>query len=267
MKVFISWSGERSRQVAELLNEWIGNVLQHVTPWFSPEMDRGSVWFNSIFNALSETSAGIICLTQDNLNSPWILFESGAIAKGVTANRVCTFAIDIEKEDIQAPLSHFNATQPSQEDMYSLVKTLNAASGDEALNENRLRQVFDAFWPQFWTKFQTILDQTNSPSAQPAKRPQEEVLVEILDTVRRIERDFFSRQRYDHALLAASFPNELLSNSYYIQLSNNRNQQQHLKDLYTLAAIKTLQHAVEDKTGKLNDTDPKHQTISDQTES
>ena len=42
MKVFISWSGERSRKVAELLDEWLQCVIQAVKPFMSSKgIERG----------------------------------------------------------------------------------------------------------------------------------------------------------------------------------------------------------------------------------
>ena len=82
MKVFISWSGERSKQVAQLLDEWINCVIQAVDPYLSLNIDKGDVWLSSINDSLADTSVGIICLTKENLNKPWVLFEAGALAKG-----------------------------------------------------------------------------------------------------------------------------------------------------------------------------------------
>jgi len=89
MKVFISWSGDRSKKVAELLDDWIQCVIQAVNPWMSSkDIDRGALWFTEITDQLANTSIGIVCLTKENRNKPWILFESGALAKGLTEEKL-----------------------------------------------------------------------------------------------------------------------------------------------------------------------------------
>src|ERR1043165_153842 len=106
MKIFISWSGNRSRAVAETLRDWIKCVLQATRPWISTrDIDRGSLWFSEINDQLKDTSVGIICLTQENKNRPWILFEAGALAKGLSSNRVCTLLIDLKSADLEDPLA------------------------------------------------------------------------------------------------------------------------------------------------------------------
>jgi hypothetical protein len=73
MNIFISWSGERSRAVGDLLDDWLQCVIQALNPWMSSkDIDRGALWFSEITNQLKDTTLGIICLTKENLNKPWI---------------------------------------------------------------------------------------------------------------------------------------------------------------------------------------------------
>ena len=95
--------GERSKQVGLLLDEWIKCVIQAINPWISVhDIERGSLWFSEITNQLADTSIGIICLTKENKNKPWIpVFEAGALAKGLTSNRVCTLLVDLNGSDLE----------------------------------------------------------------------------------------------------------------------------------------------------------------------
>src|SRR5688572_1182194 len=121
MNVFISWSGGLSKSVAELLKIWLKCVLQATEPWVSTEdIDKGSIWFGEIGQQLKDTSVGIVCLTRDNLDARWILFEAGGMAKGLTQNRVCTFLVNVNDSDVKPPLSMFNSTKPNREDMFKL---------------------------------------------------------------------------------------------------------------------------------------------------
>jgi hypothetical protein len=59
MKVFLSWSGERSRAIAEALREWIPNVIQAVQPWMSAEdIDKGLRWISEVAIELEQTRFG-----------------------------------------------------------------------------------------------------------------------------------------------------------------------------------------------------------------
>ncbi|HAS8107018.1 TPA: toll/interleukin-1 receptor domain-containing protein, partial [Vibrio vulnificus] len=188
MNVFLSWSGDRSRAVAELLDTWLQCVIQAVDPWMSSkDIDRGSLWFSEINDQLQSTTIGIICLTQENKTKPWILFEAGALAKGLSNSRVCTFLIDLEPTDVGTPLSQFNHTFPTQEGMWELVRTLNNSLKDKALKEKTLELVFETYWPKFESDFNQILKDT--PQAETAeKRGEDDILLEILNSTRAMDR-------------------------------------------------------------------------------
>ena len=184
MKVFLSWSGNRSKEVANLVSDWLCCVIQASRPWVSTrDLDRGSLWFGEINDQLKDTTVGIICLTQENKSRPWILFEAGALAKGLSTARVCTLLVDLEPKDIEDPLAQFNHTLPNRESVLGLVRTLNGTLGTLSLDVRTLEQVFDTYWPQFEQRFKKVLATTESPG--PSKpRPKEDVLGEILENTR-----------------------------------------------------------------------------------
>jgi len=186
MKVFLSWSGERSKETAVLFQEWIRSVLQAVDPWMSTDIDRGAVWFNQIGNQLADTSIGVIFLTQANKNAPWILFEAGALAKGLpSTTKVCTFLVDLSNADVGLPLSNFNSTQATKENVLGLVKTLNNAL-PLPLADAVLTRTYDKFWPDFETKFKEIINR--APLVQLVGRSEKEMIEEILETTRSLDK-------------------------------------------------------------------------------
>ena len=84
MKVFLSWSGQLSKRVAEELRQWLPNVIQALEPWLSSEdIGKGSRWSSHVTSELAASKAGIICVTPDNHNAPWLNFEAGAISNNV----------------------------------------------------------------------------------------------------------------------------------------------------------------------------------------
>lgn len=188
MKVFISWSGERSKKIAELLDDWIQCVIQAVNPWMSSkDIDRGALWFSEISDQLSNTSIGIVCLTKENKNKPWILFESGALAKGLTSNRVCTFLIDLVPTDLENPLAQFNHTFPTRDSIWELVRTINLSCKENALKEATLSKVFDTYYPQFEQEFKEIISTTPDTEVKEVRK-ENDIMLDVLSTVRMLDK-------------------------------------------------------------------------------
>ena len=194
MKVFMSWSGQRSKAVAELLTDWVKCVVQVARPWISTRgIDRGALWYTEINNELADTAVGIICITAENKDAPWILFEAGALAKGLVSARVCTVLVDLFPPDLQPPLAQFNHTLPNRDGMLSLVRTLNSSAPElHRLDPKTLLDVFNTFFPQFERDFAKIIAET--PEVKLAPRNTDDVMAEILEGIRGLNRTARSSQ-------------------------------------------------------------------------
>jgi hypothetical protein len=80
--IFISWSKERAKAAAAALHAWLPNVIQSTRPWMSDkDIDKGTVWLDELKEALSSLKHGIFCLTPENVNEAWLLYEAGVISK------------------------------------------------------------------------------------------------------------------------------------------------------------------------------------------
>jgi hypothetical protein len=166
------------------LNGWLKCVLQATRPWLSTrDIDRGALWFSEIHDQLKDTSVGIVCLTQENKNRPWILFEAGALAKGLSSDRVCTFLIDLKPADLEDPLAQFNHTLPERSSLWELVRTLNNCLTTDALDERILTQVFATYWSQFEKGFSDILSQHPAVEGS-TPRAKDDILADILENTR-----------------------------------------------------------------------------------
>ena len=108
MEVFISWSGSRSEKVAEALHDWLPSVIQSVHPFMSAsDIEKGSRWPRELASHLENAQFGLICLTQDNLEAPWLLFEAGALSKSIEHSKVVPYLYRVSQTQLQGPLAQF----------------------------------------------------------------------------------------------------------------------------------------------------------------
>lgn len=148
MKVFISWSGNRSKKVALIFRDWLPTVIQAIEPFVSSEdIEKGARWNTDIAQELKDSSFGLICVTKDNLNSQWLNFEAGALSKTIDNTYVAPLLFDVKPSELKgSPISQFQATSFSKEDMKRLIETLNNATGS-SLNPTRLDKAFELCYP------------------------------------------------------------------------------------------------------------------------
>ncbi len=183
-KVFLSWSGELSCKLAEALKEWFPNILQFVEPYFSPmDIEKGQKWSSEISEHLESTNIGLLCLTPENLNQPWIIFEAGALSKRIKESKVCTILFNINNADISGPLAIFQHTRFTKEDFKNLLISINNEGGELKLDDKRLDTVFEKWWPDLEQKVKNILNEEVKPKAV-VPRKDREILEEVLDIVR-----------------------------------------------------------------------------------
>jgi hypothetical protein len=186
LRVFLSWSMQRSEAVAQAFRDWLPSVLQNVRPYYTPDdVGKGSRWASEIRGELEGSDFGIIFLTPENISSPWILFEAGALSK-LEKSKVAPLLLGLEPTDVSGPLSQLQLTKFNKDECFKLIKSLNRALETRALEPSVLANVFDKWWPELEEKVQTAM-QLPLPSPGTSKRPERELLEEVLERVRAIQ--------------------------------------------------------------------------------
>ncbi len=204
MKVFISWSGIRSKALANALRDWLPLVLQYVKPWVSDkDIGAGDRWAQSIAGELETSNFGIICITPENLQSEWILFEAGALSKSMLDAKVIPLLFGLELSDLSGPLSQFQAQKVEETGIMEVVRAINKVA-DGQTNEGIVSRLVPQLWPSLKEELERI-----SSTQPPEKhmRPQHEILEELVTSVRGLnsrirdfdpelsEKDRYSRRR------------------------------------------------------------------------
>ena len=194
MKVFISWSKDRSGQIARALSEWLPTVIQAPTYWMSQsDIYAGTRWYLEINSELAETDFGIICVTPENQREPWLMFEAGALAKTITDRTfVVPYLIDMRLGELSLPLSEFHAVQATKEGTFELVKSVNFAlrqNQEKNLLDNHLTAIFDDAWKRLESRLNAL------PEAPAVVEQGEKAENSDLSEVRNMFEELLVRQR------------------------------------------------------------------------
>jgi TIR domain len=181
MDLFMSWSGNRSRLLADALSEFLPDVVQDVKTWMSADdISAGSRWATELERQLEKGNFGILCITAENIGAPWILFEAGCLAKSLSTSRVVPVRLGMAAADVPYPLAQFQGVDANEAGLRKLVQSLNGASNAQ-MDQLRLDRVFGRTWPDLKARLEKI---PKSEDSVAPRRPERELLEEILNIVR-----------------------------------------------------------------------------------
>jgi hypothetical protein len=117
-EIFISWSKERSLAFAKTFRQLSSQVLcdrafapaspldpgSHVVT-LSEDLPKGGSWFSSLAGLLENARAGVICITPENVASPWLLFEAGALIRCDVEVALFPALLDLPPAAMEGPLA------------------------------------------------------------------------------------------------------------------------------------------------------------------
>jgi hypothetical protein len=210
VKIFLSHSGEASQAIAEALAEWLPKVIQAVRPWVSSSsIDKGTRWSTEVAKELEANGFGILCLTPENVEAPWIMFEAGALSKIVQTSRVCPYLLGMEPSELRGPLVQFQAARAKESETFELLRVINGGLGDARLSDSQLTDAFETYWPRLESRLKEISQGAvfSKERDQPTRSAQD-MLTELLELVRARERRW-AQEEERRSLLASEVEQEV----------------------------------------------------------
>jgi TIR domain len=150
MRTFLSWSGVRSKVVAEALKDWLRDLFYpEIQPWLSSvDITAGARWEQELATALAESNLGILCITEESLRSPWLLFEAGALGKSLTAAALVPYLIELSPGALPPPLQQFQTVEATRDGTLRLAQTVNGQLQETRRDRRDLERHFDQWWPR-----------------------------------------------------------------------------------------------------------------------
>lgn len=158
MKVFLSWSGEYSRNVATAFADWMPCVLQQVDIFMSSNaIEAGDRWDDIISEALNKIDFGILFVTDENKEKPWLLFEAGALAKNIARSKVVPVLIDTKEIDFTgSPLLKFQYQKFSKDGVFATMRSIYSDIENPIIDRATLSRCLEKWWPDLEDAFNAI---------------------------------------------------------------------------------------------------------------
>lgn len=132
MALFIGWSKTTSKKIAETLCDYIAKVNPYIVPFVSSvNIAPGKIWRDRLSGILRESHYGILCMTKENLQAPWLHYEAGVLSMATSLNnpdgepRVAPLLFGVESTSLSNPLSYYQSAPLTKNKFLDLMREAN----------------------------------------------------------------------------------------------------------------------------------------------
>lgn len=187
--IFISWSGQNAKPVALKIKDVLALCFDGVQTFMSEDdIKSGTRGLTVIQEALAGSQTAIIVVTRDNVSSPWLNFEAGAISNriGLDEIRVIPLLVNLDISEIPAgsPLNQFQARKL---DDHGLRKVMSDIAIGLGVNEEiALKRSGDELGQLVEMARTVDSDLTKAPPTQSTNDMIREVLVTVRELTRQM---------------------------------------------------------------------------------
>ena len=168
IELFFCWSGDRSNELATVLKDHLPAFIPGLASpggenlFISNNIPKGSRWFDAVEERLEKADVGIVCITREGLQSGWIHFEAGALARSIRKKRahgatLFTYLLGVRPDELTGPLAEFQSTTFDRDDTKRLcaaVVRMMGAKGVEVPGD--WETAFNSNWPAFEERVKAV---------------------------------------------------------------------------------------------------------------
>lgn len=185
MDIFLSWSGDQSKAIAEKFKSFLSKTIQQANPYISSQnIDLGSIWSRSLMKEATQRKFGLIFITSENKSSPWIHYEAGCLMKDLDEDRVVPILFGIKKGDVKGPLSLLQMIEFDKDSVVDLLKQINQGTANPIGLDN-FTEIFETFFPKAFEEIQDLMSKGNNTKSE---RDPQDLLYEMLGNTREIKK-------------------------------------------------------------------------------
>ncbi|MEW8192673.1 MAG: hypothetical protein AB2793_03115 [Candidatus Thiodiazotropha sp.] len=163
MKLFLSWSGHETGNFAMAFKPWVRRCVNQITPWVSSDpsdLSKGQDDYSRILEAAQSADACISFITEQNINSPWLLFEAGLFygksPRGTLYTILCGNLSHESLKEKGHPLSNIYHAYMTEKDITDLLLSLNYDHNildDESIIKDAVKETYRKLAEQYENVF------------------------------------------------------------------------------------------------------------------
>lgn len=193
LNIFISWSGNLAKGITGVLHRWLPTMFDRVSPWFSDiDIDAGSRGLVAIQERLDVSSFGIIVVTPENMNKPWLLFETGALSRRLEGDLTKVVPLLVGFDDISqlagSPIFQFQGVKLDEAGARSLCLSI---ARTVQVPDSTILTRFQRSWPDLQADVEQAIDDAGEQPLPPDIKDSD-LLKGLYTSMRTLERQMVS---------------------------------------------------------------------------